>query len=95
MSLRVLVLIVRQVEEGMCQLLSYLFLKYKRVVENDREPKNKASFPARLRKFLLYNIKTDQTPVYGDGFRAAYEAYTRVKSLQTMFDSLRHTGHFP
>lgn len=79
----------------MCQLLSYLFLKYKRVIENDRAPKNKASFPARLRKFLLYNIKMDQTPVYGDGFRAAYEAYSRVKSLQAMFDSLRLTGQFP
>lgn len=79
----------------MCQLMSYLFLKYKQVVEDDSSPKKRATFPARLRAVLVQQIETDQTPVYGDGFRAAYEAYTRVHSLQTMFDSLRRTGQFP
>ncbi|KAF1318779.1 Da1-related 1 protein, partial [Globisporangium splendens] len=84
------------VEEGMCQLMSYLYLKYKQLIEEDEtNPKMKASFPARLRQFLVMQIENDQTPVYGDGFRAAFEAYNRVHSLQKMFDSLRRTGQFP
>lgn len=84
-----------QVEEGVCQLLSYLFLKYKQVVADDSSPKMRATFRARLRAVLVQQIETDQTPVYGDGFRAALEAYTRVHSLQTVFDSLRRSGRFP
>lgn len=79
----------------MCQLMSYLYLKYKQALEEDSSAKKRALFHVRLREFLVQQIESDQTPVYGDGFRAAHAAYKRVHSLQTMFDSLRCTGQFP
>ncbi|KUF91639.1 hypothetical protein AM588_10007878 [Phytophthora nicotianae] len=49
----------------------------------------------RLRKFYMHQLKNDISPVYGDGFREAYEAYKRVNSLQRMFDAIRHHASFP
>ncbi|RLN47634.1 hypothetical protein BBJ29_007700 [Phytophthora kernoviae] len=82
-----------KIEEGMCQLMSYLFLKYKHMV--DHKNSKKRTYDARLRKFYMQQLKNDVSPVYGDGFREALEAYKRVNSLQTMFDAIRHHGSFP
>ncbi|KAL8002022.1 putative Zinc finger, LIM-type, protein DA1 [Plasmopara halstedii] len=82
-----------KVEEGICQLMSYLFLKYKQMMKSDELKKR--TYESRLRKFYMHQLKHDTSPVYGDGFREAYEAYRRVSSLQRMFDSIRHSATFP
>ncbi|KAE8886334.1 hypothetical protein PF005_g10534 [Phytophthora fragariae] len=82
-----------KVEEGMCQLMSYLFLKYKQMME--RKDSKKRTYESRLRKFYMQQLKKDISTVYGDGFREAYEAYKRVNSLQRMFDAIRHHASFP
>jgi hypothetical protein len=82
-----------QTEEGICQLMSYLYLKYKHVVDDDGVKKR--SFHARLREFYMHQIENDPSPVYGDGFRAALQAYERTNSLQKLFDAIRHHGSFP
>ena len=73
--------------------MSYLFLKYKHVVE--RKDSKTRSYESRLRKFYMQQLKTDLSAIYGDGFREAYKAYKRVNSLQQMFDAIRHHASFP
>lgn len=82
-----------KIEEGICQLLSFMFLKYKQIMK--RKETKKRTYERRLRKFYMHQLKQDISPVYGDGFREAYEAYKRVKSLQQMFDAIRRTASFP
>uniref|UniRef100_A0AAV1TWQ4 LIM zinc-binding domain-containing protein n=1 Tax=Peronospora matthiolae TaxID=2874970 RepID=A0AAV1TWQ4_9STRA len=82
-----------KIEEGICQLMSYLFLKYKHVIER-KESKTRA-YENRLRKFYMQQLKHDLSAIYGDGFREAYKAYKRVNSLQQMFDAIRHHASFP
>ncbi|DAZ92865.1 TPA: hypothetical protein N0F65_003044 [Lagenidium giganteum] len=82
-----------QVEEGVCQLMSYLWLKYKHVVAETTG--SVAPFASRLREFYMQQIENDQSEVYGDGFREALEAYNRTHSLQRVFDSIRSSKQFP
>jgi hypothetical protein len=77
----------------MCQLMSYLFLKYKHMMA--RKESKKRTYEGQLRKFYMQQLKNDTSPVYGDGFREAYAAYKRVNSLQEMFDAIRHHASFP
>ena len=73
--------------------MSYLFLKYRHVIER-KESKTRA-YEGRLRKFYMQQLKHDLSAIYGDGFREAYKAYKRVNSLQQMFDAIRHHASFP
>lgn len=82
------------VEEGVCQLISYLWLKYKHVVAAESGEEN-AAFNARLREFFMHQIEHDTSAVYGDGFRRALDAYERTHSLQRIFDSIKANGCFP
>ncbi|CAH0486913.1 unnamed protein product [Peronospora farinosa] len=82
-----------KIEEGMCQLMSYLFLKYKHMMESKNSKKR--TYEGRLRKFYKRQLQNDVCPIYGDGFREAYAAYKRVNSLQKMFDAIRHNASFP
>ncbi|RLN92732.1 hypothetical protein BBJ28_00018689 [Nothophytophthora sp. Chile5] len=84
---------IEKIEEGMCQLMSYLFLKYKHMV--DHKGSEKHTYEARLREFYMEQLENDLSPVYGDGFREAFEAYQRTNSLQTMFDAIRRHAMFP
>ncbi|POM74101.1 LIM domain containing hypothetical protein [Phytophthora palmivora] len=61
----------------------------------ERKGSKKRTYEGRLRKFYMHQLKNDTSPVYGDGFREAYEAYKRVNSLQRMFDAIRHHASFP
>ncbi|KAF1776114.1 Protein DA1-like [Phytophthora cactorum] len=67
--------------------------KYKHMME--RKESKKRTYEGRLRKFYMHQLKNDISPVYGDGFREAYEAYKRVNSLQRMFDAIRRHASFP
>ena len=52
------------------------------------------SFEERLASFLANQVRTDPSPVYGDGFRAALEAFQRF-GLQTILAHLQHSGRLP
>eukprot|EP00198_Chlamydomonas_reinhardtii_P013404 XP_001702741.1 metalloprotease [Chlamydomonas reinhardtii] len=58
-----------RVEEGLCQLMACLWL--------DRQHELLAGNPdeQRLASFFSYQIRTDTSEVYGDGFRDAMEAF--------------------
>ncbi|GLE02284.1 hypothetical protein PINS_up011122 [Pythium insidiosum] len=86
------------VEEGVCQLISYLWLQYRQMLsESEGETTEDATtgFARKLRAFYVQQIETDPSPVYGDGFRRAFDAYERTHSLQRIFDSIRQFGCFP
>jgi hypothetical protein len=84
------------VEEGICQLISYLWLKYKHLVAvSDGSNSSNSAFNTRLREFYMHQIENDVSPVYGQGFRHALDAYERTHSLQNLFDSIRTHGCFP
>jgi hypothetical protein len=51
-------------------------------------------FQERLSSYLAYQIRSDLSPIYGDGFRAAYEAFQGV-GLKAVVDSVLSTGKLP
>ncbi len=77
-----------QVEEGACQLMSYLYLK---------APQSREDVPANYRRHVEYyetKIWQETSPVYGDGFRLAFAAYERY-GLRRLISHLKETGDFP
>jgi hypothetical protein len=51
-------------------------------------------FQERLSSYLAYQIRSDLSPIYGDGFRAAYEAF-QVVGLRAVVESVVNTGKLP
>jgi hypothetical protein len=51
-------------------------------------------FQERLSSYLAYQIRSDLSPIYGDGFRAAYEAFQGV-GLKAVVESVLNTGKLP
>ena len=85
-----------QVEEGVCQLISYLWLKYKHLMEEASGARGGGhAFRGFLREYYLHQIEHESSPVYGDGFREALAAYNRTHSLQQIFDHIRLYRRFP
>ncbi|KAJ9508787.1 hypothetical protein QJQ45_028096 [Haematococcus lacustris] len=58
----------QQVEEGLCQLMAYVWLDQQHGQQKDPEQQ-------RLGSFFAYQIREDTSAVYGDGFRTAYDAF--------------------
>ncbi|KAF0692953.1 Aste57867_15999 [Aphanomyces stellatus] len=81
-----------KVEEGMCQLMGYLYLQYRNIM---LPPDDAAKFPGQLRGWYLQSLIEDTSPVYGDGLREALHAYNRYNSLQLVLDHIRQTSAFP
>ncbi|OQS06833.1 hypothetical protein THRCLA_01147 [Thraustotheca clavata] len=79
-----------KIEEGMCQLMSFLYLRYKTVMANDSSP----NFQASLRAYYLFQLQNDPTPIYGDGLREALMAYNTYNSLQQLLDRIAMTQTF-
>ncbi|KAJ8561717.1 hypothetical protein ON010_g7963 [Phytophthora cinnamomi] len=77
-----------KVEEGMCQLMSYLFLKYKHMME--RKDSKKRTYEGRLRKFYMQQLKNDISTVYGDGFREAALVHAVFDGLAEIVALLHH-----
>ena len=75
-----------EVEEGLCQLMALLWLEGQKPEE--------ASYEERLAAFFGHQIRTDQSYVYGDGLRAALEAYQR-HGLPTVLANVRHARQLP
>jgi hypothetical protein len=66
-----LLLLCCQVEEGLAQLMALLWLD-----GQDEEVKAGGNRHAeRLMSYLGYQIRTDSSDTYGEGFRIAYEKF--------------------
>lgn len=70
------------VEEGLCQLMSFLWLKAQ-----------KDSDPARLREFCLHSLENNEDEAYGEGFRQAYIHYLGM-GLNRLLERVHKCGHF-
>mmetsp|Transcript_20267 Transcript_20267/g.61060 ORF Transcript_20267/g.61060 Transcript_20267/m.61060 type:complete len:562 (-) Transcript_20267:314-1999(-) len=77
-----------EVEEGLAQLMALLWL--------ERQQPPAGSFDERLQSHLGEQIRSDPSHVYGEGFRAAYEAFRRVNGdLPRVLDAVKRTGALP
>ncbi|XP_051150805.1 protein DA1-like isoform X2 [Andrographis paniculata] len=92
----------QDVEEGICQVVASLWLD-SRIVESlskrdgattTSKQGSMSPFERKLGKFLMHQMATDSSDVYGNGFRAARRAVVGF-GLRRTLDSLRKTGHFP
>ena len=54
----------------------------------------KTEFEKRLGEFFKYQIETDSSVAYGDGFRAGMRAVERY-GLRSTLDHIKMTGSFP
>ncbi|CAM9725053.1 unnamed protein product, partial [Ectocarpus sp. 4 AP-2014] len=93
-----------QVEEGICQLVSLLWLEHlggrgtgDEEVRRSRQrnPGNGAPpSDEELRQYFVHQIKTDTSVVYGDGFRKAKAVYDAV-GLESLLDHVKRYDSFP
>ncbi|CAH2051005.1 unnamed protein product [Thlaspi arvense] len=99
-----------EVEEGICQMLSYMWLESELMPEVGNMPSTsgassssssssskkgrKSDVETQLGKFFMHQIANEVSPAYGGGFRAAYEAVNRY-GLRRTLDHIRWTGNFP
>ena len=72
-----------RLEEGLCQLWSLLWLEH-------RIASLSGAQDAQLGAFLAHQIRTDPSPVYGDGVRDAMRAYQRHGLAAIMDHVKRH-----
>jgi hypothetical protein len=83
------------VEEGLAQLVAYLFLN------NGFDPSTKEnedvefeSEDVKLRQYFKYCIETDKSEVYGNGFRSALCAFTKI-GIQELLYYVALNHNFP
>jgi hypothetical protein len=98
------------VEEGICQVLSHMWLESE-VMAGSGSSSHGAStssgspsssskkgvrsqFEKKLGEFFMHQIAMDSSPAYGDGFRAGHAAMLQY-GLKRTLDHIRLTGNFP
>lgn len=77
------------VEEGMCELISSCYLNDTSTVRATSEGWDEA-----MRKYLLTELETNTSPVYGEGFRRAAACYNQI-GLDILIEYIRDTKSFP
>ncbi|CAN4105389.1 unnamed protein product [Withania somnifera] len=98
-----------EVEEGICQVLSYMWLESE-VMPGSRDMPSTSTASAssvssskkgvksgvenKLGEFFMHQIAHDTSPAYGGGFRAANKAVNKY-GLKCTLDHMRLTGSFP
>ncbi|CAA6655051.1 unnamed protein product [Spirodela intermedia] len=99
-----------EVEEGICQVLSHMWLESE-VIPGTSMPSTSAAGAAssssshpkkagksdtekKLGEFFMHQIMHDTSPAYGGGFRAANAAVGKY-GLRWTLEHIRHTGRFP
>ncbi|KAF2318915.1 hypothetical protein GH714_011648 [Hevea brasiliensis] len=96
-----------EVEEGICQLLSHMWLESE-VLPSKGMPSTSAASSSsssskkggksnvenKLGEFFMHQIANDASPAYGGGFRAANAAVNKYGLSRTL-NHIRLTGHFP
>ncbi|XP_056164360.1 protein DA1-related 2 isoform X5 [Syzygium oleosum] len=97
-----------EVEEGICQVLSYMWLESEVVPEYRSAPSTSAASSSstsskkggksevekKLGKFFMHQIANDTSLAYGGGFRAANAAVNKY-GLRRTLDHIKLTGLFP
>lgn len=97
-----------EVEEGICQLLSHMWLESEVMPANRSAPSTSAASSSstsskkggtsevekKLGEFFMHQIANDASPTYGGGFRAANAAVNKY-GLRRTLDHIRYTGLFP
>jgi hypothetical protein len=98
-----------EVEEGICQMLSYMWLESEvmpgfKSMPSTSAPSSSSSSSSKkgqksdvenkLGEFFMHQIANDTSPAYGGGFRAANAAVNRY-GLRRTLDHIRLTGNFP
>ncbi|PKA63958.1 Protein DA1-like 2 [Apostasia shenzhenica] len=99
-----------EVEEGICQVLSHMWLESEvmpgpsHAASSSNCPPSssyasakkggKSDIEKKLGEFFMHQIAHDISPAYGEGFRMAHAAVIRY-GLRRTLDHIRHTGRFP
>jgi len=98
----------QDVEEGICQVLSHMWLESElssasgsnfvsasssSASHTSRKGK-RPQFERKLGEFFKHQIESDISPVYGGGFRAGQKAVSKY-GLQRTLHHIRMTGTFP
>ncbi|KAL3523902.1 hypothetical protein ACH5RR_016736 [Cinchona calisaya] len=98
-----------EVEEGICQVLSHMWLESEVTPEFRNMPSTstasssswssskkggKSHTENKLGEFFKHQIANDASPAYGGGFRAANAAVEKY-GLGWTLDHIRYTGNFP
>lgn len=99
-----------EIEEGICEVLSYMWLESE-VIPGSRNTTStstapsssswsaskkggKSSFENKLGECFMHQIANNPSPAYGGGFRTAMTAVNRY-GLRRTLDHIRFTGTFP
>lgn len=97
-----------EVEEGICQVLSYMWLESEVMTRFKSMPSTSAASSSsssskkggksdvenKLGEFFMHQIANDASPAYGGGFRAANAAVNKY-GLRSTLDHIHYTGNFP
>ncbi|KAF8022109.1 hypothetical protein BT93_G2300 [Corymbia citriodora subsp. variegata] len=97
-----------EVEEGLCQVLSYMWLESEVMPGYRSAPSTsaasssstsskkgeKSTVETKLGEFFKHQIANDASPAYGGGFRAANAAVNKY-GLRRTLDHIKYTGLFP
>jgi hypothetical protein len=89
-----------EVEEGMCQLVAYEYLDKcagSSRTEGERVATTTAvesPWETKLRAYFKYQIQTDPSPVYGDGFRMAAEGCAAL-GFSLLIEHVATSNNFP
>lgn len=96
-------------EEGICQVLSHMWLESEVMPGSRGMPSTSAasssysssskkggrsSVENKLGEFFIHQIVNDASPAYGGGFRTANAAVNKI-GLRRTLDHIRLTGSFP
>ncbi|WIA18924.1 hypothetical protein OEZ85_003595 [Tetradesmus obliquus] len=79
-----------QVEEGLCQLVAMLWLDSQDFWAKQQQ----GGYQERLLSYLGYQIRTDTSEVYGDGFRIAMEKF-QMRGLKALVEHVIAHGQWP
>ncbi|KAG9130800.1 hypothetical protein Leryth_020020 [Lithospermum erythrorhizon] len=102
--------LTQEVEEGICQVLSYMWLETEVTPDSkdiaststssssstvsETKKGAKSGVENKLGKFFMHQIMNDTSPAYGGGFRAANAAVNKY-GLRRTLDHIHLTGSFP
>jgi len=71
------------IEEGICQLVAYLYLQH--IISNEESTESDRTFffsgeptDSKLNQYFLWAIENHSSPVYGEGFHKAFSAYRHI-----------------
>eukprot|EP00594_Rhizosolenia_setigera_P012747 CAMPEP_0178971144 /NCGR_PEP_ID=MMETSP0789-20121207/20073_1 /TAXON_ID=3005 /ORGANISM="Rhizosolenia setigera, Strain CCMP 1694" /LENGTH=804 /DNA_ID=CAMNT_0020658005 /DNA_START=49 /DNA_END=2463 /DNA_ORIENTATION=+ len=82
------------VEEGCCQLMALLFLTDGLGPANEQTYDDGGPSDASLRQYFKFSIETDESEIYGTGFRLAAKAYAKI-GIEALLSHVVRYREFP